>query len=81
MALELRVVQEEAQAPLEEPEPVVYQKNLLEKETETSGCTTRSENMDSMSGSGVSVEEEGNGKSVSSNTTCQDIRIRQEVRS
>jgi hypothetical protein len=32
MAPESRVVQEEAQAPPEEPEPVVYQKNLLEKE-------------------------------------------------
>jgi hypothetical protein len=32
MALEPRVVQEEAQAPPKEPEPVVYQKNLLEKE-------------------------------------------------
>jgi hypothetical protein len=31
-APELRVVQEEAQAPSEELEPVVYQKNLLEKE-------------------------------------------------
>jgi hypothetical protein len=29
---ESRVVQVEAQAPPEEPEPVVYQKNLLEKE-------------------------------------------------
>jgi hypothetical protein len=26
------MVQEEAQAPPEEPEPMVYQKNLLEKE-------------------------------------------------
>jgi hypothetical protein len=32
MAPEPRVVQEEAQVPPEEPEPVVYQKNLLEKE-------------------------------------------------
>jgi hypothetical protein len=32
MAPEPRVVQEEAQASPEEPEPVVYQKNLLEKE-------------------------------------------------
>jgi hypothetical protein len=32
MALELRVVQEEAQAPLEEPEPVECQKNQSEKE-------------------------------------------------
>jgi hypothetical protein len=48
--------------------------------TETGGCTTRSENMDSMSGSGVGVEEE-KGKSDSSNTTCRDIRTRREVRS
>jgi hypothetical protein len=32
MAPEPRVVQEEAPAPPEEPQPVVYQKNLLEKE-------------------------------------------------
>jgi hypothetical protein len=32
MASEPRVVQEEAQASPEEPKPVVYQKNLLEKE-------------------------------------------------
>jgi hypothetical protein len=32
MAPEPRVVQEEAQVPPEEPDPVVYQKNLLEKE-------------------------------------------------
>jgi hypothetical protein len=32
MAPEPRVVQEKAQALSEEPEPVVYQKNLLEKE-------------------------------------------------
>jgi hypothetical protein len=32
MAPEPQVVQEEAQARPEEPEPVVYQKNLLEKE-------------------------------------------------
>jgi hypothetical protein len=32
MTPEPRVVQEEAQAQPEEPEPVVYQKNLLEKE-------------------------------------------------
>jgi hypothetical protein len=31
MAPEPRVVQEEAQARPEEPEPVVYQKNLLEE--------------------------------------------------
>jgi hypothetical protein len=48
--------------------------------TETGGCTTGSENMDSMSGSGVGVEEE-KGKSDSSNTTCQDIRTRREARS
>jgi hypothetical protein len=35
--------------------------------------------MDSMSGSGVGVEEE-KGKS-DSNTTCRDIRTRREVRS
>jgi hypothetical protein len=71
MAPELRVLQEKAQVPPEEPEPVVYQKNLLEKEkTETGGCTTGLENMDSMSGSGVGVEEEEKGKSDSSNTTC-----------
>jgi hypothetical protein len=49
--------------------------------TETGGCTTGSENMDSMSGSGVGVEEEEKGKSDSSNTTCLDIRTRREVRS
>jgi hypothetical protein len=32
MAPKLRVVQEEAQTPPEEPEQVVYKKNLLEKE-------------------------------------------------
>jgi hypothetical protein len=42
---------------------------------ETDGYTTGSENMDSMSGSGVSVEEE-KGKSDSSNTTCREIRTR-----
>jgi hypothetical protein len=47
--------------------------------TETGGCTTRSENMDSTSGSRVGVEEE-KGKSDSSNTTCREIRTRQEVR-
>jgi hypothetical protein len=41
--------------------------------TETGGCTTGSENMDSMSGSGVGVEEEEKGKFDSSNTTCRDI--------
>jgi hypothetical protein len=40
---------------------------------ETGGCTTGSENMDSMSGSGVGVEEEEKGKSDSSNT-CREIR-------
>jgi hypothetical protein len=49
--------------------------------TEIGGCTTGSENMDSMSGSGVGVEEEEKGKSDSSNTTCRDIRTRREVRS
>jgi hypothetical protein len=37
--------------------------------------------MDSMSGSGVGVEEEEKGKFDSSNTTCRDIRTRREVRS
>jgi hypothetical protein len=36
--------------------------------------------MDSMSRSGVGVEEE-KGESDSSNTTCRDIRTRREVRS
>jgi hypothetical protein len=49
--------------------------------TETGGCTTGSENMDSMSGSRVGVEDEEKGKSDSSNTTCWDIRTRREVRS
>jgi hypothetical protein len=82
MAPEPRVVQEDAQVPPEEPEPVVYQKNLLEKEKiETDGCTTGTENMYSMSGSRVGVEEEEKGKSDSSNTTCREIRTRREVRS
>jgi hypothetical protein len=73
MAPEPRVVQEEAQ-------PVVYQKNMLEKEKQKQ-YSHGSENMDSMSESGVGVEEEEKGKSDSSNTTCRDIRTRREVRS
>jgi hypothetical protein len=49
--------------------------------TEIGGCTTGSENMDFMSGSGVGVLEEEKGKSDSSNTTRQEIRTRREVRS
>jgi hypothetical protein len=37
--------------------------------------------MDSISGSGVGVEEEEKGKSDLSNTTCWEIRTRREVRS
>jgi hypothetical protein len=60
---------------------VVYQKDLLEKEkTKIGGCTSGSENMDSMSGSGVGVEEEEKGKSDSSNTTWREIRTRREAR-
>jgi hypothetical protein len=60
----------------------VYQKDLLEKEKQKQvGCTTESENMDSMLGSRVGVEVEEKGKSDSSNTTCREIRIRREVRS
>jgi hypothetical protein len=82
MAPEPRVVQEEAQASPEEPEPVVYQKNLLEKEKQKQAAAPPGQkNMDSMSGSGVGVEEEEKGKSDSSNTTCRDIRTRREVRS
>jgi hypothetical protein len=74
-------VQEEAQTPPEEPEPVVYKKNLLEKEKQKQVAVPSGQNMDSMSGSGVSVVEEEKGKSDSSNTTCWDIKTRREVRS